>query len=56
VPDADEHRAMVTARELAEDGRSLRQIADLLTEAGYRSRGGGPITHRQVGRWLRARR
>ena len=55
VPDADEQRAMATARELAEDGRSLRQIADVLTEAGHRTRAGGPITHKQVGRWLRAR-
>jgi hypothetical protein len=34
----------------------LRQIADVLSRAGYRSRGGGEITHRQVGRWLSAAR
>jgi len=54
-PDADVQQAIATARRLAASGTSLRQIAIALTEAGYRSRSGRPITHRQVGRWLRAR-
>jgi len=51
-PDPKVQAAMATARELAATGLSQRQIAEQLTEAGHRSRRGGPITHKQVGRWL----
>jgi hypothetical protein len=45
-------RAMATARELSATGLALREIAKRLTEAGHRTRAGGPITHTQVRRWL----
>lgn len=52
VPDADGLRAIATARELAGRGVSLRKIASALSDAGHRTRGGKPVTHRQVGRML----
>ncbi len=52
-PDPEEQRAIATAIELLASGLALRQIAKRLTEAGHRSRKGGPITHTQVKRWLR---
>jgi hypothetical protein len=53
-PDADVQQAIATARRLASGGMSQRQIATTLTEAGYRTRRGRAVTHKQVGRWLRA--
>jgi DNA invertase Pin-like site-specific DNA recombinase len=55
VPDDNTRRAMATARELVAQGLSLREIGVKLTEAGHRTRRGGPITHKQVRRWLGAR-
>jgi DNA invertase Pin-like site-specific DNA recombinase len=51
-PDPDEQRAIAMAIELSATGLALRQIARRLTEAGHRSRKGGPVTHTQVRRWL----
>jgi DNA invertase Pin-like site-specific DNA recombinase len=53
-PDPNVQRAMATARELSASGLALRQIAKRLTEAGHRTRRGTAISHKQVGRWLRA--
>lgn len=55
-PDPDEQRMLAMAFELLASGLSPTQTAVRLNEAGYHSRKGGPITHKQVTRWrLRGR-
>jgi hypothetical protein len=55
VRDDDEQRAIRHARYLHVRGMSLRRIAQALSEQGYVSRVGTPLTHRQVARMLRTR-
>ena len=49
-PDPDEERLIAEARRFVDEGYSYRVIAETLTERGYRSRQGTPISHRQVAR------
>jgi DNA invertase Pin-like site-specific DNA recombinase len=51
-PDPDVQRAITIARQLSAEGLALRKIARHLTDAGYRTRVGGDISHKQVKRWL----
>ncbi len=50
--DEREQEAIREACRLREERQPLRRIADVLTSAGYRSRAGTPLTHRQISRIL----
>jgi DNA invertase Pin-like site-specific DNA recombinase len=53
VPDPREQALIRESRRLAGAGCSTREIARLLTAAGYTSRTGTAVTHRTVGRLLK---
>lgn len=55
VPDEHEQTGIALARDLRAQGRSLREIADALTTAGYVSKSGGRWSATQVDRILARR-